>query len=161
VCVCVSISNSGDCMHDMVGGSVTKSSSVVKMPAPIERCVRKQNVLYLHNRNQFSAEYFRFMRRLLLCNIPHGQPTGDEKLVRVDVANVISFSQSVTLSNFIVHDVLNKSLVLRPDFTPVCHWQTPLYRYSRHLELRVAISRFFSLQTISQQCRCQEISVDV
>ena len=65
----------------MAAGSVTKPSPVVKMPAPIERCVRKQNVLYLHNRNQFSAEYFRFMRRLLLCNIPHGQQTGDEKLV--------------------------------------------------------------------------------
>ena len=60
---------------------MTKSSSVVKMPAPIERCVRKQNVLYLHNRNQFSAEYFRFMRRLLLCNIPHAQQAADEKLV--------------------------------------------------------------------------------
>ena len=65
----------------MVAGSVTKPSPVVKMPAPIERCVRKQNVLYLHNRNQFSAEYFRFMRRLLLCNIPHGQQTSDDKLV--------------------------------------------------------------------------------
>ena len=65
----------------MAAGSVTKPSPVVKMPAPIERCVRKQNVLYLHNRNQFSAEYFRFMRRLLLCNIPHGQQTSDDKLV--------------------------------------------------------------------------------
>jgi len=76
------------------------------MPAPIERCVRKQNILYLHNRNQFSAEYFRFMRRLLLCNIPHGQPTGDEKLVRIDIANVISVCQSIsTLSTYIAPSV--------------------------------------------------------
>jgi len=71
-----------------VGGSVTKSISAVKMPAPIERCVRKQNVLYLHNRNQFSAEYFRFMRRLLMCNISHGQMTADDKLVGVAVVAV-------------------------------------------------------------------------
>jgi len=74
----------------LAAGSVTKPSSVVKMPAPIERCVRKQNVLYLHNRNQFSAEYFRFMRRLLLCNIPHGQQTGDEKLVSLTISAVRS-----------------------------------------------------------------------
>jgi len=72
----------------LASGSVTKPSPVVKMPAPIERCVRKQNVLYLHNRNQFSAEYFRFMRRLLLCNIPHGQQTVDEKLVSLIFAAV-------------------------------------------------------------------------
>ena len=68
---------------------MTKPSPVVKMPVPIERCVRKQNVLYLHNRNQFSAEYFRFMRRLLLCNIPHGQQSADEKLVNNSAAHDI------------------------------------------------------------------------
>ena len=91
------IITSGVCV--LTGGNVTKSSSVVKMPAPIERCVRKQNILYLHNRNQFSAEYFRFMRRLLLCNIPHGQhgqPTADEKLVGIDVASMMSLSQSAS-----------------------------------------------------------------
>jgi hypothetical protein len=70
------------CTTVVAGGSSTKPNGMVKMPAPIERCVRKQNLLFLHNRNQFSAEYFRFMRRLLLSNVPH-TPTAlsDDRLV--------------------------------------------------------------------------------
>lgn len=47
--------------------AVPKSSSL-KMPCTIERCVRKQNILFMHDKNQFSVEYFQFMRKLLLCN---------------------------------------------------------------------------------------------
>ncbi|ESN99988.1 hypothetical protein HELRODRAFT_192681, partial [Helobdella robusta] len=41
----------------------------IKMPKVIEQCVRRQNIRFLHNRNQFSPEYFRFMRGILHCNI--------------------------------------------------------------------------------------------
>lgn len=43
---------------------------VMKMPPAIEQSVRRQNIKFMHNRNQFSAEYFHFMRRLACCNAP-------------------------------------------------------------------------------------------
>lgn len=43
-------------------------SSDCKMPAVIERAVRKQNVHFLHNRIQYSIEFFQFMRKLVTAN---------------------------------------------------------------------------------------------
>ncbi|XP_033356836.1 probable ubiquitin carboxyl-terminal hydrolase FAF-X isoform X1 [Bombus vosnesenskii] len=43
---------------------------VMKMPPAIEYSVRKQNIKFMHNRNQFSAEYFQFIKKLVSCN-PH------------------------------------------------------------------------------------------
>lgn len=41
---------------------------VMKMPPAIEYSVRKQNIKFMHNRNQFSAEYFQFIKKLVSCN---------------------------------------------------------------------------------------------
>lgn len=38
------------------------------MPPAIEYSVRKQNIKFMHNRNQFSAEYFQFIKKLVSCN---------------------------------------------------------------------------------------------
>ena len=57
-------------------------TSQVKMPAAIERYVRKQNIEFMHNKNQYSMEFFQFMRKLLTCNAPYVQPQpGHDKLV--------------------------------------------------------------------------------
>ena len=40
-----------------------------KIPCAIEQEVRKQNVEFLHNRIQFSTEYFDFIRKLVTVNI--------------------------------------------------------------------------------------------
>ncbi|XP_052783474.1 probable ubiquitin carboxyl-terminal hydrolase FAF-X isoform X2 [Mya arenaria] len=48
--------------------SITQKPSLVKMPKTIEKCVRKQNIMFMHERTQFSPEYFQFMRKLLTCN---------------------------------------------------------------------------------------------
>ena len=57
-------------------------TSQVKMPGAIERCVCKQNIQFMHNRNQFSVEYFQFMRKLLVCNTHYVQlQPGHDKLV--------------------------------------------------------------------------------
>ena len=50
------------------GSSEGKTTGRLKMPAPIERSILRQNVKFLHNRNQFSTEYFQFMRKLISCN---------------------------------------------------------------------------------------------
>ena len=49
------------------------------MPAVIERAVRKQNVHFLHNRIQYSVEFFQFMRKLATAN------AGLENSVREDL----------------------------------------------------------------------------
>ena len=40
-----------------------------KIPGVIEQEVRKQNMEFLHNRIQFSNEYFDFIRKLVTVNI--------------------------------------------------------------------------------------------
>ncbi|XP_063973678.1 probable ubiquitin carboxyl-terminal hydrolase FAF-X isoform X2 [Diachasmimorpha longicaudata] len=54
---------------------------VMKMPPAIEHSVRKQNIKFMHNRNQFSPEYFQFIRKLVSCNPPHTtRPNLNDKL---------------------------------------------------------------------------------
>ena len=55
---------------DLSSSSSSSSPSSLKMPAPIQKSIQKQNVRFLHHRNQFSAEYFQFMRKVMLCNAP-------------------------------------------------------------------------------------------
>ena len=38
------------------------------MPGVIERSVRRQNIHFMHNKTQFSAEYFQFIRKLVMSN---------------------------------------------------------------------------------------------
>ena len=60
---------------------VANKPQQLKMPASIEKSVRKQNIEFMHNRNQFSMEYFQFMRKLLMCNAHYITPVqGQEKL---------------------------------------------------------------------------------
>lgn len=46
----------------------------IKMPSAIECSVRKQNVQFMHNRMQYSLEYFQFMKKLLTCNSVYLNP---------------------------------------------------------------------------------------
>ncbi|XP_067668544.1 ubiquitin carboxyl-terminal hydrolase 9X-like [Haliotis asinina] len=48
--------------------SLSSTVAHVKMPSAIDRLVRKQNILFMHEKNQFSMEYFQFMKKLLTCN---------------------------------------------------------------------------------------------
>lgn len=40
-----------------------------RMPLPVQRSVRKQNMKFLHNRIHFSPEYFHFIKRLVQSNV--------------------------------------------------------------------------------------------
>ncbi|KAG8511338.1 putative ubiquitin carboxyl-terminal hydrolase FAF-Y [Galemys pyrenaicus] len=46
--------------------TITRSYQI--MSPAIERSVRKQNVQFMHNRMQYSLEYFQFVKKLLTCN---------------------------------------------------------------------------------------------
>ncbi|MEJ1281133.1 ubiquitin specific peptidase 9 X chromosome [Cricetulus griseus] len=48
--------------------AITTRPHQIVMPSAIERSVRKQNVQFMHNRMQYSLEYFQFMKKLLTCN---------------------------------------------------------------------------------------------
>jgi hypothetical protein len=52
---------------------------ILKMPPAIERSVRRQNIQFMHNRNQFCTEYFQFIRKLITCNSP--PPNMSEQMV--------------------------------------------------------------------------------
>lgn len=54
---------------------------VTKMPPAIEYSVRKQNIKFMHNRNQFNTEYFQFIRKLVSCNSFNVNRPNQEKLV--------------------------------------------------------------------------------
>lgn len=42
--------------------AITTRPHQIIMPSAIERSVRKQNVQFMHNRMQYSLEYFQFMK---------------------------------------------------------------------------------------------------
>ena len=67
--------------RDMEGLTLgTSSPHAIHMPRPIERSILKQNVKFLHNRNQFSPEYFTFMKKLIQCNAQYVTVGQGEKL---------------------------------------------------------------------------------
>ncbi|KAI2802763.1 putative ubiquitin carboxyl-terminal hydrolase FAF-X [Blomia tropicalis] len=41
----------------------------IEMPSSIKRNVQHQNIRFLHQRNQFSEEFYYFMKRIIHCNI--------------------------------------------------------------------------------------------
>ena len=51
--------------------SGNNTSKKIKIPAPIERSIQKQNVRFLHHRNQYTHEYFQFMRKIINANSPY------------------------------------------------------------------------------------------
>ena len=49
----------------------SKNSKKIKIPAPIEKSIQEQNVRFLHHRNQYTHEYFQFMRKIINANAPY------------------------------------------------------------------------------------------
>lgn len=41
----------------------------MSMPSVIEKSVRRQNIQFMHNKTQFSVEYFQFIRKLVMSNV--------------------------------------------------------------------------------------------
>lgn len=63
----------------------------MKMPPAIERSVRKQNIKFMHNRNQFSPEYFHFVRKLVSSNIPSRQQISDKPVSNIVIRLLLAF----------------------------------------------------------------------
>ena len=58
-------------MNESVSLTSPVSLPSLSMPLAIERSVRKQNIKFQHTYNQFSTEYFHFMRKLISCQTPY------------------------------------------------------------------------------------------
>lgn len=62
--------------------SKLRSNQLIKMPVAIRRSVQRQNIKFMHLKNQFSVEYFQFMKNLFNSNgqivifYCHNQSTG-------------------------------------------------------------------------------------
>ncbi|XP_039296311.1 LOW QUALITY PROTEIN: probable ubiquitin carboxyl-terminal hydrolase FAF-X [Nilaparvata lugens] len=88
---------------------------LMKMPAAIERSVRRQNIRFMHNRNQFSTEYFQFMRRLAACNIPPiGRQHPDKQSPEAEELSMLTVQ---ILSKFLYHTGFHTKKSLRGNAT--------------------------------------------
>lgn len=83
------------------------------MPQAIEQSVRKQNIKFMHNRNQFSPEYFQFIRKLVSCNPPHGigrQNINDKLTPEAEELSMLSIQLA---SRFLFHTGFHTKKTLR------------------------------------------------
>ncbi|KAK3589909.1 hypothetical protein CHS0354_034922 [Potamilus streckersoni] len=69
-------------VHDLTLSSKTRP---VKIPASIEKCVHKHNILFMHERMHFSLEYFQFMKKLLNCNMSGKMVPDAEQLSMISI----------------------------------------------------------------------------
>jgi len=113
------------------------------MPKPIERSILKQNVKFLHNRNQFSAEYFSFMRKLIQCNAPYVTVGQGEKLSQDQEELAMTTVQLASAFLFTVGFHTKKSL--RGNATD---WYEIL---SQHLRCSPATRSWFSTNVLFSQ----------
>ncbi|XP_026291782.1 probable ubiquitin carboxyl-terminal hydrolase FAF-X isoform X3 [Frankliniella occidentalis] len=96
--------------------------SILKMPPAIERSVRKQNIKFMHNRNQFSPEYFHFVRKLVSSNIPSRQQHPDKHSVETETLSMLSVQLA---ARFLFHTGFHTKKTLRGGamdwFDVLCH----------------------------------------
>lgn len=83
----------------------------MKMPPAIERGVRRQNVVFMHNRNQFSAEYFQFIKKLVSCNSSLLRLQNDKLVSVLDIRqNILNFKLFYLDRNIIHHNFTDPGL---------------------------------------------------
>ncbi|XP_043240414.1 probable ubiquitin carboxyl-terminal hydrolase FAF-X isoform X2 [Amphibalanus amphitrite] len=108
--------------------SITDMASVsqIKMPAPIQRSIRRQNIRFLHTKNQFFGEFVQFIRKLVGCNsvgqLPqHVKPSSDSEQMAL---------MSVQLAaRFLFTVGLHMKKAVRG---PTCEWYEALLPHLTH-----------------------------
>ncbi|XP_028290963.1 ubiquitin carboxyl-terminal hydrolase 9X isoform X6 [Gouania willdenowi] len=100
----------------------------VKMPGVIECSVRKQNVQFMHNRMQYSLEYFQFIKRLLTCNSVYlNPPPGQDHLL--PEAEEIAMISAQLAARFLFSTGFHTKKVVRG---PASDWYDALCILLRH-----------------------------
>uniref|UniRef100_A0A146LHV0 ubiquitinyl hydrolase 1 n=3 Tax=Lygus hesperus TaxID=30085 RepID=A0A146LHV0_LYGHE len=105
----------------------SKSNGIMKMPAAIERSVCRQNISFMHTRNQFSTEYFQFMRRLATCTVPPVNRQHNSDKPGPD-AEELSLLCVQIVSKFLFHTGFHTKKCLRGQATD---WYDPLQYHLR------------------------------
>uniref|UniRef100_A0A665WAN6 ubiquitinyl hydrolase 1 n=1 Tax=Echeneis naucrates TaxID=173247 RepID=A0A665WAN6_ECHNA len=107
--------------------SSTKPNQV-KMPGVIECSVRKQNVQFMHNRMQYSLEYFQFIKKLLTCNSVYlNPPPGQDHLL--PEAEEIAMISAQLAARFLFSTGFHTKKVVRG---PASDWYDALCILLRH-----------------------------
>ncbi|XP_023806296.1 probable ubiquitin carboxyl-terminal hydrolase FAF-X isoform X4 [Oryzias latipes] len=100
----------------------------VKMPTVIECSVRKQNVQFMHNRMQYSLEYFQFIKKLLTCNSVYlNPPPGQDHLL--PEAEEIAMISTQLAARFLFSTGFHTKKVVRG---PASDWYDALCILLRH-----------------------------
>ncbi|XP_019715781.1 ubiquitin carboxyl-terminal hydrolase 9X isoform X3 [Hippocampus comes] len=122
--------------------STTKPHQV-KMPGLIECSVRKQNVQFMHNRMQYSLEYFQFIKKLLTCNSVYlNPPPGQDHLL--PEAEEIAMISAQLAARFLFSTGFHTKKVVRG---PASDWYDALcilLRHSKNVRYWVAHNVLFA-----------------
>ncbi|OWF40886.1 probable ubiquitin carboxyl-terminal hydrolase FAF-X isoform X2 [Mizuhopecten yessoensis] len=113
--------------------TIANKPSQVKMPGTIEKCVRKQNIMFMHEKSQFCPEYFQFMKKLLTCNPMYH--CADK--VNADAENVAMISTELA-AKFLFHVGFHTKKTLRG---PANEWYEAL---SCHLRPSKKVRTWFA-----------------
>uniref|UniRef100_A0A8D8QPH5 ubiquitinyl hydrolase 1 n=1 Tax=Cacopsylla melanoneura TaxID=428564 RepID=A0A8D8QPH5_9HEMI len=90
--------------------NLTLDQSSLKLPLAIERSVWRQNIKFIHDRNQFSVEYFNFIKQLAMCNIGPAQSHNSDKMTQGSEALSLITVQLVSKFLFSIGFHTKKSL---------------------------------------------------
>ncbi|PSN47507.1 putative ubiquitin carboxyl-terminal hydrolase FAF-X [Blattella germanica] len=116
---------------------------IMKMPPAIERSVRKQNIKFMHNRNQFSAEYFQFIRKLVSCNSPPVNRQHNNEKLTPEFEELAMLSVQLA-SRFLFHTGFHTKKTLRGTAT---EWYDVL---CHHLRSSRAVRAWFAHNVLFQ-----------
>lgn len=129
-------------LHD-AAISDAKIQGGVPMPLAIERSVWRQNIKFMHNRNQFSIEYFLFLKKLINCNAPYVTLHPAQEKLPPDGEELAMISTQL-VSRFLFLTAFHTKKTLRG---PANDWYDALclhLRHSRNVRLWFANNVLFS-----------------
>ena len=103
-------------------------SQILACPKPIEKSIQKQNVRYLHHKNQFSGEFFQFMRKMINCNAPYIQPNQPSEKLSVEAEETALITIQLA-AKFLFSSGFHTKKQLRG---PAQEWYETLTHYLRY-----------------------------
>ena len=67
----------------------------MKMPEAIEKVVRRGNIRFMHEKSQFSVEYFTFIKKLVVCN----QFTINQCILEQKVVSILPVEYTIAIQS--------------------------------------------------------------
>jgi ubiquitin carboxyl-terminal hydrolase 9/24 len=119
--------------------------SKLKMPLPIERSIQKQNVRFLHHRNQYTSEYFQFMRKLINCNAQFVAPASANSDKLTPEAEDLALITVQLASKFLFNSGFHTKKTLRG---PAQEWYEAI---TQHLRFSRTVRNWFCQKVLFAQ----------